>query len=57
MAGSYFATYTGFICVPEFEEQVISSFADRLQALNWRALHCDDISISAKRRKCCSEAF
>ncbi|WP_192356391.1 GNAT family N-acetyltransferase [Mesorhizobium mediterraneum] len=51
MAGSYFATYTGFICVPEFEEQVISSFADRLQALNWRALHFDDISISAKRRQ------
>ncbi|RWB98410.1 MAG: GNAT family N-acetyltransferase [Mesorhizobium sp.] len=51
MAGSYFATYTGFICVPEFEEQVISSFAGRLQALNWTTLHCDDISISARRRQ------
>lgn len=51
MAGSYFATYTGFICVPEFEEEVISSFADRLQAMNWRALHFDDVSMSARRRQ------
>lgn len=57
MGGSYFAVYTGFICDPEFEEQVISSFADCLQALKWRTLDLDDISISDRRRQIFLERF
>jgi tetratricopeptide (TPR) repeat protein len=57
MGGSSFAVYTGFLCVPEFEEEVISSFADCLQALNWRTFHLDDISVSDKRRQMLLERF
>ncbi|BAZ40996.1 hypothetical protein NIES4101_69580 [Calothrix sp. NIES-4101] len=45
MAGEPLADYTGFICLPEYEEQVISAFASYVQEnLEWDYFHIKEIS-------------
>jgi CelD/BcsL family acetyltransferase involved in cellulose biosynthesis len=44
MAGSPLADYTGFLCVPGYEDAVLAAFAARLQgSLSWRRLELSDV--------------
>ncbi len=47
--GGYFAGYTGFICDPRFEQDVIRAFADHTKRLNWSRLHLENIFASPER--------
>lgn len=50
MAGSYFAVYTGILCVPETEADALPALARATQALNWKTLHLDDLFMSDRRK-------
>ncbi|MGK9168551.1 GNAT family N-acetyltransferase [Inquilinus limosus] len=43
------ADYTGFICVPEFQENAIYAFAKALKHLDWDDLHLENILASNDR--------
>jgi tetratricopeptide (TPR) repeat protein len=47
--GGYFAGYTGFICDPRFERDIILAFADHTRRLNWARLHLENIFASPER--------
>lgn len=47
--GGYFAGYTGFICDPKFERDVISAFADHTKQRKWARLHLENIFASPER--------
>ncbi|TKT72784.1 GNAT family N-acetyltransferase [Afipia massiliensis] len=47
--GGYFAGYTGFICDPRFERDVILAFASHTRRLNWAKLHLENIFASPER--------
>lgn len=47
--GGYFAGYTGFICDPRFEQDVIRAFAVHTKRLNWSRLHLENIFASPER--------
>ncbi|CAN5214552.1 hypothetical protein BH10PSE11_BH10PSE11_11790 [soil metagenome] len=47
--GGYFAGYTGFICDPQFEREIILAFADHTKRLNWARLHLENIFASPER--------
>lgn len=47
--GGYFAGYTGFICDPKFQSDVIRAFADHIKRLNWARLHLENIFASPDR--------
>jgi tetratricopeptide (TPR) repeat protein len=49
MAGNAGADYTGFICKPEFQDDVIPAFARHIQQLHWTNLHLDNIWASDNR--------
>jgi tetratricopeptide (TPR) repeat protein len=49
MAGNYVADYTGFVCKPEVETDVIKAFAARLKQLNWANVHLENIRTSETR--------
>jgi tetratricopeptide (TPR) repeat protein len=58
MGASYFAVYTGFLCLPENEAEALPAFASRIQeTLNWTQLHLDDLFASERRRKLFLDAF
>jgi CelD/BcsL family acetyltransferase involved in cellulose biosynthesis len=58
MGASYFAVYTGFLCLPENEAEALPAFASRIQGtLNWARLHLDDLFASERRRKLFLDAF
>lgn len=43
MAGNHAADYTGFLCMPEFTDCVISAFAFVIKKLEWKSLHLKNI--------------
>lgn len=43
MGGSPCADYTGFVCLPEYEERAISTFAAYIQQLKWDRFHMKDV--------------
>lgn len=44
MGGNRMADYTGLICLPEYEERVISAFAEYIEnQLNWSTFHLENI--------------
>lgn len=44
MGGAPMADYTGFVCLPEYEEQAIATFADYVQQqLGWDSFHMKDV--------------
>ncbi|MEZ5890453.1 MAG: hypothetical protein R3D52_09475 [Xanthobacteraceae bacterium] len=47
--GGYFSGYTGLICRPEFESDVVRAFSERIKQLNWRRLHLENIHGSPQR--------
>ncbi|NGX96872.1 MAG: GNAT family N-acetyltransferase [Candidatus Afipia apatlaquensis] len=47
--GGYFAGYTGFICDPQYEKDIITAFADQTKRLNWTRLHLENIFASPER--------
>lgn len=47
--GGYFAGYTGFICDPQFQQDVIPAFAAHTRQLNWARLHLENIFASPER--------
>lgn len=47
--GGYFAGYTGFICDPRFERDIILAFAGHARRLNWARLHLENIFASPER--------
>ena len=49
MAGNYGADYTGFICRPEGEEQLIPGFARFMRQLNWTHCHLEWFRVSPRR--------
>ncbi|MGQ0681210.1 GNAT family N-acetyltransferase [Bradyrhizobium sp.] len=58
MGASYFAVYTGFLCLPENEAEALPAFASRIQeTLNWTRLHLDDLFAAERRRKLFLDAF
>ena len=50
MAGNYAADYTGFLCLPEFEETAIPAFARHLLSEPWAFLKLDYLRASEKRK-------
>ncbi len=57
MAGSYYASYTGFICDPATEASATAAIGQALQNLNWAELHLDDIFPSEKRLQLLFDSF
>lgn len=55
--GGYFAGYTGFICDPRFERDVILAFANHTRRLNWAKLHLENIFASPERLKMFLDEF
>jgi len=55
--GGYFAGYTGFICDPQFDRDVITAFADHTKRLNWSRLHLENIFASPQRLALFLEQF
>ncbi len=49
MAGNFAADYTGILCDPAIEHQVIPAFARHLKGLNWAAFNLDNILMSETR--------
>jgi CelD/BcsL family acetyltransferase involved in cellulose biosynthesis len=47
--GGYFAGYTGFICEPQIQREIIMAFADHTKRLNWSRLHLENIFASPER--------
>lgn len=47
--GGYFAGYTGFICDPQFQQDIILAFAEHTKRLNWARLHLENIFASPER--------
>jgi CelD/BcsL family acetyltransferase involved in cellulose biosynthesis/Tfp pilus assembly protein PilF len=47
--GGYFAGYTGFICDPQYQQEIICAFADQTKRLNWARLHLENIFASPER--------
>ena len=49
MGGNYWADYTGLVCMPQYENAVVSAFAERLRKLNWTYFRLDNIRASDAR--------
>ena len=49
MAGNFAADYTGILCRPGFEQQVIPTFARHLKQMNWARLNLENARISEAR--------
>ena len=47
--GGYFAGYTGFICDPRHEREIVLAFAEHTKRLNWARLHLENIFASPER--------
>lgn len=57
MGGSYFAVYTGILCLPEAEGDALSALANAVQSFGWRDLHLDDLFMSEARTKSLLSGF
>lgn len=57
MGGAEFADYTGFLCLPEFQDRAIPAFADYLKHSNWTRLHLKNVHASTQRRRLFMKAF
>jgi tetratricopeptide (TPR) repeat protein len=49
MGGNYWADYTGLVCMPQYEDAVVSAFAEQLKKLNWAYLRLDNFRASDAR--------
>jgi len=49
IGGLYLADYTGVLCKPEFEEQAMPAFANRIKQLNWAHLRLEYLCASDRR--------
>lgn len=49
MAGNRVADYTGFLCLPEFQDHAIQAFAIYMKRQNWNNLHLENIFASNRR--------
>ena len=49
LGGSYLAGYTGFICSPEIQDDVVRAFAEHAKQINWAKLHLENIFASPQR--------
>jgi len=49
IGGLYLADYTGVLCRPEFEEQAMPAFANRVNQLNWAHLRLEYLCASDRR--------
>jgi CelD/BcsL family acetyltransferase involved in cellulose biosynthesis len=49
MACNRVADYTGFICLPEYQDSAILGFASFIKQLDWDSLHLENILASDKR--------
>lgn len=49
MGGAEFADYTGFICLPEFQDEAIPALAKYVRQLNWTGLILKSVHASDRR--------
>jgi CelD/BcsL family acetyltransferase involved in cellulose biosynthesis len=49
MAGNRLADYTGFICIPEYQDAAIAAFAIYIRTLDWMVVNLESIHVSAER--------
>lgn len=49
MAGNRAADYTGFICIPEFQDNAVQAFAISLESKKWNSLHLENLLVSDQR--------
>ncbi|RUW78044.1 MULTISPECIES: GNAT family N-acetyltransferase [unclassified Mesorhizobium] len=47
--GGYFAGYSGFLCNPDVQDDVIVAFAETVKQQNWAKLHLENIFMSPRR--------
>jgi len=58
VAGRYFwADYSGFISLPDLENEVIAQFCSQLKRMDWRKLVLKNLAISDHRLKLLTEQF
>lgn len=57
MAGNYAADYTGFLCLPDFEDQAIPAFAEHLTTMPWAFLKLEYMRASNRRKELFLGAF
>jgi CelD/BcsL family acetyltransferase involved in cellulose biosynthesis len=57
MGGAELADYTGFLCLPEFEDRAIPAFAEYLRHANWAQLHLKNIHASKHRMRLFMKPF
>ncbi|MES0880792.1 GNAT family N-acetyltransferase [Roseibium sp. SCP14] len=57
MAGNYAADYTGFLCLPDYEDQAIPAFAEHLMTMPWAFLKLEYLRASGRRKELFLEAF
>jgi tetratricopeptide (TPR) repeat protein len=57
MAGNYVADYTGFICEPSLEDEIVRSFALHLRKLHWTNIHLENFRTSEARLQRLLSAF
>ena len=57
MGGNYMADYTGILCRPEFEEQVIPAFANSIKQLNWTSFRLEFLRASEHRTALFMQGF
>lgn len=47
--GGYFAGYSGFLCNPDVQDDVIVAFAETVKQQNWAKLHLENFFMSPRR--------
>jgi CelD/BcsL family acetyltransferase involved in cellulose biosynthesis len=57
LCGNYNSDYTGFICLPEFEDAAIPALAARLGRMHWRRLRLLNFAASDRRTRLFMQAF
>jgi tetratricopeptide (TPR) repeat protein len=57
VGGADFASYTGFICMAEFQDRAIKAFSDSIKARHWTTLYLDMIRASEGRLRPFLDAF
>ncbi len=57
MAGNYQADYTGFICMPEFDDRAIPAFANHINKLHWARIHLENFRTTNARLRLFTDGF
>ena len=57
MGAAKFADYTGFICLPEFEDDAALAFAEHIKGMRWATLRLENIFSADKRNRIFLKSF